>query len=96
MEPIRVRVCVGTNCFFSGSESLIEMLESDTELADFVKIEGIRCMDKACAGGRDSPVVEIGDKRLLCATSEIVMEEIERLVVAGITGLPKSREVRDA
>lgn len=96
MDRIKVRVCVGTNCCYSGGESLMEMLESDAELSDFVEIEAVRCMDKACDGGRQSPVVVVGEKSFLRATPELIMEEIERLVVAGIAGLPGGGEVGHA
>ncbi|MFZ2634867.1 MAG: hypothetical protein WAZ99_09020 [Rectinemataceae bacterium] len=91
MEPIKVRVCVGTNCCFAGGEALIEMLESDADLGEFIVIEGVRCMDKTCSGGRDSPVAEIGGRILVRATPEKVMEEIERLAAARIAGLDTSR-----
>ncbi|HWR11979.1 MAG TPA: hypothetical protein VN445_09160 [Rectinemataceae bacterium] len=96
MEPIKVRVCVGTNCCFAGGESLIEMLENDAGLADFVELEEVGCMDKTCDGGRQSPVVEICGLRFTRATPEVVMEEIERLAVARIADLPKAREVPNA
>ncbi|HOV64596.1 MAG TPA: hypothetical protein PLG43_12020 [Spirochaetia bacterium] len=44
MEKIKVKVCVATNCNFVGSESLIEMLEACTDLADFIDIEAVHCM----------------------------------------------------
>lgn len=86
-KPIKVRVCVGTNCCFSGGESLLEMLEEDADLASFIELEATRCMDKACDGGRASPVVEIEGRRWLKATPEQVMEEIERLAAARIIGV---------
>jgi len=96
MDRISVQVCVGTNCCFAGGESLIEMLEADIDLIDFIEIEGVRCMDKTCAGGRESPVVQIGGKRITRATPESVIEEIEKAVLAQIAGLPKAREAGDA
>lgn len=86
-EPIKVRVCVGTNCCYSGGEALLDMLEADGDLGPFVTLEAARCMDKACDGGRASPVVEIDGRRWLNATPERVMEEIERLAAARITGV---------
>ena len=96
MDRVRVQVCVGTNCCFAGGESLIETLEADIDLIDFIEIEGVRCMDKTCAGGRESPVVQVGGKRITRATPESVIEEIEKAVLAKIAGLPKARETGDA
>jgi NADH:ubiquinone oxidoreductase subunit E len=96
MGRLKVKVCVGTNCCYSGGESLIEMLESDEALADFVEIEAVRCVDKACDGGRQSPVVIVGEKSFLRATPEIVMEAIENHVLAGITNLPRNEEAGHA
>ena len=96
MDRVRVQVCVGTNCCFAGGESLIETLEADIDLIDFIEIEGVRCMDKTCAGGRESPVVQVGGKRITRATPESVIEEIEKAVLAKIAGLPKAGETGDA
>ena len=96
MDRIRVQICVGTNCCFAGGESLIEMLEDDVDLIDFIEIEGVRCMEKTCAGGRESPVARIGGKRITRATPESVIEEIEKAVLAQIAGLPKAGEASDA
>ena len=87
MKPVKVRVCVGTNCCFSGGGALIDMLESDPELGAFVEAEGVLCMDKACSGGKHSPVVEVEGRRFLNATPEIVMEEIERIAFRRIAGI---------
>lgn len=96
MDRVRVQVCVGTNCCFAGGESLIEMLEDDVDLIDFIEIEGVRCMEKTCAGGRESPVVQIGGARIKRATPESVIEEIEKAVLAQIAGLPKAGEAGGA
>jgi NADH:ubiquinone oxidoreductase subunit E len=95
MEPIRVRVCVGTNCCFAGGESIIEALEDDADLASFVRIEAMRCLDKTCAGGTESPIVTVGDRLITRATLEVVMEEIERQALPLIVGSP-GKEGRDA
>ena len=95
MEPIRVRVCVGTNCCFAGGESIIEALEDDADLASFVRIEAMRCLDKTCAGGTESPIVTVGDRLITRATLEVVMEEIERQALPLIVGSP-GEEGRDA
>jgi NADH:ubiquinone oxidoreductase subunit E len=95
MEPIRVRVCVGTNCCFAGGESIIEALEDDADLASFVRIEAMRCLDKTCAGGTESPIVAVGDRLITRATLEVVMEEIERQALPLIVGSP-GEEGRDA
>jgi NADH:ubiquinone oxidoreductase subunit E len=84
MKPIKVRVCVGTNCCYAGSETLLDMLENDVDLSAFIEVEAVPCKNKACDGGRNSPVVEIEDEVLFSATPEIVMEEIERLATARI------------
>lgn len=95
MKPIAVRVCVGTNCCFSGGEALLDMLEGDPDLSPFIALEATRCMDKDCAGGRRSPVVDVGGRRFLNATPEVVMEEIERLAQARIAGVEPSPEALD-
>lgn len=95
MEPIKVRVCVGTNCCFAGGESILEALEDDADLAGFVRVEAIRCLDKTCAGGTESPVVTVGGQLIKRATLEVVMEEIERQALPLILGSP-DKEGRDA
>jgi len=95
MEPIKVRVCVGTNCCFAGGESILETLEDDADLAGFVRVEAIRCLDKTCAGGTESPVVTVGGQLIKRATLEVVMEEIERQALPLILGAP-DKEGRDA
>lgn len=95
MEPIRVRVCVGTNCCFAGGESIIEALEDDADLASFVRIEAMRCLDKTCAGGTESPIVTVGERLIKRATLEVVMEEIERQALPLIVG-SSGKEGRDA
>lgn len=84
MKPIKVHVCVGTNCCYAGSETLLDMLENDADLSAFVEVEAVPCRNKACDGGQKSPVIEIEDVVLLNATPEMVMEEIERLATARI------------
>ncbi len=95
MEPIKVRVCVGTNCCFTGGESILEALEDDDDLAGFVDVEAIRCLEKTCAGGTESPVVTVGGRLIKRATLEVVMEEIERQALPLILGAP-DKEGRDA
>jgi len=95
MEPIKVRVCVGTNCCFTGGESILEALEDDDDLAGFVDVEAIRCLEKTCASGTESPVVTVGGRLIKRATLEVVMEEIERQALPLILGAP-DKEGRDA
>ena len=95
MEPIKVRVCVGTNCCFAGGETILEALEDDADLAGFVRVEAIRCLEKTCAGGTESPVVTVGGQLIKRATLEVVMEEIERQALPLILGAP-DKEDRDA
>jgi len=95
MEPFKVRVCVGTNCCFTGGESILEALEDDADLAGFVDVEAIRCLEKTCAGGTESPVVTVGGRLIKRATLEVVMEEIERQALPLILGAP-DKEGRDA
>lgn len=86
MHRIDVKVCMATHCHFAGAETIVEMLEEDADLADFIAIHCVPCMDKACEGGRDSPVVEVGGARLVRATPESVIEKIEEFVTGAITG----------
>lgn len=95
---IKVRICLGTSCCFSGGEAIMEMLENDEELSAFTELDACHCMNKACDSGRRAPVVEVDELQILHATPEVVMEEIERRVTARIAGLPveSSGEDRDA
>ncbi len=86
MHRIEVKVCMATHCHFAGAETIVEMLEDDADLAEFIDIKCVPCMDKACEGGRDSPVVEVGGQRMMRATPESVIEKIEEMVTGAITG----------
>ncbi len=86
MHRIEVRVCMATHCHFAGAETIVEMLEDDADLAEFIDVLCVPCMEKACESGHDSPVVEVGGQRLMRATPELVIEKIEEIVTGAITG----------
>jgi NADH:ubiquinone oxidoreductase subunit E len=96
MEPLRVRVCVGTNCCVAGGEAILEMLEQDEDLAGLVKVEAIHCLNKACDGGRESPIVEVEGTCIKRATPELVAEEIEKAFLPRIAGSPHGKGEKDA
>lgn len=77
MEAIKVRVCVGTHCCFSGGEVLIEQLETNADLLGLINLEAVRCIGRLCEGGLKAPVVEIDGKTVVQATLEEIMELIE-------------------
>jgi NADH:ubiquinone oxidoreductase subunit E len=56
---VRVRVCVGTNCAFHGGQLISDKLESESLFKDKVDLETVKCFDKLCADGKNSPIVEI-------------------------------------
>lgn len=70
--PIRVRVCVGTNCVFHGGQAMADRLESEPLLSGLVEGEEVACIGKRCAGGNRAPVVEIDGEILLRASAERV------------------------
>jgi len=71
-----VRVCVGTNCAFHGGQLILEKLDSEPLIKDKIDIEAVKCFDKACKDGKNSPVVEIDGKKYLRASIEKVSEII--------------------
>jgi len=96
VDKIKVRVCVATNCTFAGSEALIDMLNEDEDLADFIEIEPVHCFEKSCNEGRESPVVEVERRRIFRATPELVIDMIEQQVTQHIAGLEQNDEVPHA
>ena len=86
MHRIEVRVCMATHCHFAGAETIVEMLEDDADLTEFIDVRCVPCMEKACESGRGSPVVEIDGLRMERATPESVIEKIEEIVTVAITG----------
>ena len=73
-EKLRVRVCVGLNCSFSGGLQLLESLEDDERISEFCEITSSRCINDACQGGQDAPVVEIDGKPMVRASLEEVTD----------------------
>jgi NADH:ubiquinone oxidoreductase subunit E len=71
-----VRVCVGTNCAFHGGQLILDKLDSDPLIKDKVDIEAVKCLDKACKDGKNSPVIEIDGKKYPRASIEKVSELI--------------------
>ncbi len=86
MHRIEVRVCMATHCHFAGAETIVEMLEDDADLAEFIDVQCVPCIEKICDGGRKSPVVDVGGEKILRATPESVIEKIEEMVTGAITG----------
>jgi hypothetical protein len=90
LNKIKVRICIGTNCCFHGSEMLVDALENDADPGPLVELEEVRCFDKLCQGGINSPVVEVNGKLIVQATLEGLMEEIELSAAdlrAGVTAI---------
>lgn len=90
MGRIEVRVCMATHCHYSGAETIVQMLEDDSDLSEFIDLQCVSCMEKICEGGRMSPVVDVGGEKIFHATPEIVIEKIEEMVTNFITGTKKS------
>jgi|GEM_PF-708233 len=86
MHRIEVKVCMATHCHFAGAETIVEMLEDDADLAEFIDVQCVPCLEKTCEGGRGSPVVEVGGHRMMRATPESIIEKIEEMVTGAITG----------
>ncbi len=76
-----VRVCVGTNCFLRGSQTILTALLRDVAargLDDEVDVRASFCFEN-CAGG---PSVSVGEKLLSGASLTRVREEIDRALCA--------------
>ncbi|MFP4376673.1 MAG: [Fe-Fe] hydrogenase large subunit C-terminal domain-containing protein [Spirochaetales bacterium] len=80
-ERVPVKVCVGTSCFLSGSQEVLEQVGTVLEergLSRFVDLTATFCSE-SCALG---PTVNVGEERLHRATAEQVIAAVERQVSA--------------
>lgn len=76
-DAITVSVCVGTNCFINGSQTILgQMTEyiSDNDLSPYVDLQAVFCMEK-CG---QAPNVKVGDTLIGNATFSKVKEELEK------------------
>jgi NADH:ubiquinone oxidoreductase subunit E len=73
---VKVRICIGTNCSFHGGQLIHDKLESEPLLQGHVDLETVKCLDKACKDGKNSPVVEIDGKIHPRASIEKISEII--------------------
>ncbi|NMC03866.1 MAG: hypothetical protein GYA24_01580 [Candidatus Lokiarchaeota archaeon] len=85
MAKVRVRVCVGTNCAFHGGQSISDKLDSDPLFEGKVDVETVKCFDKLCADGKNSPIVEIDGK----IYKKLSMEKLSEIVFSKLSTLPK-------
>nr|MDO8111238.1 NAD(P)H-dependent oxidoreductase subunit E [Candidatus Sigynarchaeota archaeon] len=75
-RKVRVRICIGTNCSFHGGQLIYDKLDSEPLLQDHIDLETVKCFDKACKEGKNSPVVEIDGKLHARASIEKISEII--------------------
>ncbi len=83
---MKVKVCVGSNCTFLGSMSILDQIDDlkdiisddpDNYRDEDLEVEAIKCLG-FCKGTDEkvAPVVVIDDEPMYNATSQIVMEKI--------------------
>jgi len=81
MKKVHVRVCVGTNCAFHGGQSISDKLDSESLFDGKVEVETVKCFEKLCADGKNSPIVEIDGK----VYKKISIEKISEIVFSKLT-----------
>ncbi len=82
-EPIRIKVCVGTNCFMKGSQELLEELLEMVKEAGFekhIKVQATFCLENC----ESAPNVMVEDDVIGDATLEKISAAIEKHVHAGV------------
>jgi len=83
---MKVKVCVGSNCTFLGSMSILDQIDDlkdiisddpDNYRDEDLEVEAIKCLG-FCKGTdeKGAPVVAIDGEPMYNATSQIVMEKI--------------------
>lgn len=72
---IDVKICVGTNCSFTGSLDILEFLENDEKYVDKIKIETCKCFDQQCKPD-NAPLVKVNGDLILKATLDKVLLKI--------------------
>ncbi|NLX14687.1 MAG: 4Fe-4S binding protein [Phycisphaerales bacterium] len=82
-DKLQVQVCVGTNCYLKGSQTLLTQLirhVQDRGMQDVVDVQATFCFERCKCGG---PVVSIGEKRIDRCTygqaQDAIQEEVARL-----------------
>jgi NADH-quinone oxidoreductase subunit G len=80
-DKLQIKVCVGTNCYLKGSQSILKALSRDIEtrgLSDSVDIQATFCFEK-CG---EAPNVMIGDQLISRCTyekaSEVLNQELKK------------------
>lgn len=76
-DTLQVKICLGTNCFLKGSEKIMSDITKYVEsknLDKTVEIKPVFCFEK-CA---KSPNVMVGEKLISGATTEKVIEVVEK------------------
>jgi len=83
---MKVKVCVGSNCTFLGSMSILDQIDDlkdiisddpDSYRDEDLEVEAIKCLG-FCKDTDEkvAPVVVIDDEPIYNATSQIIMEKI--------------------
>ncbi len=83
MKKVHVRVCVGTNCAFHGGQLISDKLDSESLFDGKIEVETVKCFEKLCADGRNSPIVEIDGKVYKKMSIEKVSEIVFSKVAKG-------------
>ncbi len=82
-DKLNINVCVGTNCFIRGSQTLLRKLidyVDHNDLEDFVSIDADFCMEQ-CENG---PGVRVGGQIFKHATFEMITTAIEEKLKSGV------------
>jgi len=77
-EKLQVQVCVGTNCYLKGSQTLLTNLirhVQENQLQDAVDVQASFCFERCECGG---PVVAVGSTRIDKCTLDKACEAIDR------------------
>ncbi|MBE6350090.1 MAG: hypothetical protein E7062_05010 [Spirochaetaceae bacterium] len=82
MKKIKVSICTGTACFVMGASEILLLEENlSPEVAQYVEIEGVTCLDK-CRNPEcgKTPFVMIDGEVITEASLLSVMEKINEIV----------------
>jgi NADH:ubiquinone oxidoreductase subunit E len=82
---VHIKVCSGRNCIALGNYEILDYLESQPDLMEFCRVVATPCQER-CEGGGHSPVVFVNDVIITNATTQEVLEEIERQRAAADPG----------